>query len=151
MQFSRRIIASLLLLLICSTVTGAQQTQPVFKIKKRLLKGTWQLVQSYAMGSLHDIKKDEYDEVIRFRPRHRFYQEVNYESNHWIIEGRWKVNRKSRTLSLSDRNYTLNKLEEHPHDLIFNILQLDKQNWSGGSTEKDQLVKVFYKRIKPLR
>ena len=151
MQFSRPFIASLLLLLICSTVANAQQAQPMFKIKRCLFKGSWQLVQSYAMGSLHDIKKDEYDEVIRFRPRHRFLQEVNYESNHWIIEGRWKVNRKSRTLSLSDRNYTLNKLEEHPHDLIFNILQLDKQNWGGSSTEKDQTVQVFYQRIKVAR
>jgi hypothetical protein len=136
-------------LMVCSVFLVAQNKQqpaPV-KMKPCLFKGKWQLVQTFAVGALHPVKKDEYDGVICFRSFHRYYEEVNYESNHWIIAGKWHVNREKGTLELTERNYTLGKLEEHPEDIIFDILQSDKKNWSGASTDRGQAVKVFYSRI----
>jgi len=124
-----------------------QKNQEPFKIRKCLLKGNWQLTQTFSSGALHQVKKEEYDGVMRFRCFHRFTEEVNYESNHWIIEGKWRINRKQRTLSLTERNYTQGKMEEHPDDIIFSITQLKKKNWAGSSAVKGQAVKVFYTRI----
>ena len=117
------------------------------KLKPRLLKGTWQLVQTYALGAQHQVKKDEYDGVMCFRTLHRYYEEVNYESNHWVIIGKWHVNRKKRTLELTQRNYVLGKLEEHPKDIILDIMDADGKRWSGSSNEKGQAVQVFYAKV----
>ena len=113
-----------------------------------MFKGNWQLVQTFSLGTLHQVKKDEYDGVIRFRSCHHYYEEVNYESNHWIIEGKWHINRKKGTVSLTQRNYTLGNLEEHPReDIVFDVIQSDRNSWAGATTEKGQTVKVFYSRI----
>jgi hypothetical protein len=129
-----------------ATAAFGQDVVPV-KIKPCLFKGKWQLVQTFSLGALHEVKKAEYDGVICFRSCHRYYEEVNYESNHWIIEGKWHVNRKKGTLELTERNYTLGKLEDHPKDIIFDILQADRKSWTGGNTDRGQKVKVFYSLI----
>jgi hypothetical protein len=72
---------------------------------------------------------------------------VNYESNHWIIEGKWYVNRKKGTLELTQRHYTAGKLEDHPKDISLDIIQTDRNNWVGSNIDKGQLVKVFYTRV----
>ena len=133
--------------MLCINDLSAQQDSAHVKVKPCLFKGRWQLVQTYSLGGLHPIKKDEYDGIICFRPFHRYFEEVNYESNHWIIEGKWHVNRKKKTLTLTERNYTVGKLEDHPRDIIFDIIQNDKKNWAGSSTDKGQLVKVYYSKI----
>jgi hypothetical protein len=125
---------------------SGQSTEHI-KMKPCLFKGKWQLVQTFSLGALHEVRKNEYDGVICFRSFHRYYEEVNYESNHWIIEGKWHINRKKRTLELTERNYTLGKLEEHPRDIIFDILQANRKSWTGGNTDRGQAVKVFYSRI----
>ena len=148
MKASKPVVALLLFLCCFGSTLFAQQLEPVSKIKKCLFKGTWQLFQTYSLGSLHAIKKDEYDELMQIRSMHRFRQEVNYESNQWVIEGRWKISRKNKTISFTQRNYTSGKLEDHPRDLTFSIIQLNKQNWGGSNTEKDQTVKIFYQKVK---
>jgi hypothetical protein len=50
-------------------------------------------------------------------------------------------------LSLTQRNYVVGKLENHPPDLVFDIICLDKQRWGGSSTDKGQIGKVYYTRI----
>jgi len=117
------------------------------KINPSLFKGKWQLVQTFSMGALHQVKKEDYDGIICFRSKHRYYEEVNYESNHWIIEGTWHVNQTNGTLELTQRHYTLGKLEDHPDDLVLDIIQTDRNNWSGSKTEKGHPLKVFYRRI----
>ena len=134
-------------LCFCALVTEAQQNDKPLKVKPCLLKGKWQLVQTFSVGSLHQVKKEDYDGVICFRSFQRYYEEVNYESNHWIIAGKWHLNRKTRTLELTQRNYTVGKLEEHPRDVSLTIFQQDKGNWAGGDSDKGQPVKVFYTRI----
>lgn len=138
----------LLSMFCCGCLYAQTQQQAVhIKVKPCLFKGKWQLVQTFSLGALHQVKKDEYDGVICFRSFHRYYEEVNYESNHWIIEGKWRVNRKKATLELTERNYILGKLEDHPKDIIFDIIQSDKKSWTGGNTDRGHAVKVFYSRI----
>ena len=127
--------------------TSAQKSDAPSKIKPRLLKGTWQLVKTFALGSTHEVKKDEYDGVMCFRTLHRYYEEVNYESNHWVIVGKWHISRKNRTLELTQRKYVLGKLEEHPKDILLYIMETGAGNWSGSSNEKGQTVKVFYAKV----
>ena len=125
----------------------AQQNQQQPKIKRCFFKGSWQLVQTFSVGGLHQVNKNDYDGVICFRSLQRYYEEVNYESNHWIIEGKWHIDRKKKMLELTSRNYTVGKLEEHPKDITLNIFQSGKKNWAGGTSDKGQDVKVYYSRI----
>ena len=139
----------MLILALCFGILTihAQQSQPQLKIKRCFFKGSWQLVQTFSIGALHQVNKSDYDGVMCFRSFHRYYEEVNYESNHWIIEGKWHINKKKKTLELTERNYTVGKLEEHPNDITLNIFQSDKKHWAGGTRDKGQDVKVYYSRI----
>lgn len=149
MKPAKHSIGLLLVSILCCAITtaNAQQTTGHIKIRRCLFKGRWQLVQTFSLGSLHQVKKDEYDGIICFGPRHRYFEEVHYESAHWIIEGKWHINRKKGTLQLTRRNYTLGKLEDHPADIIFDIDHADKKSWTGSVTDKGQAAKVYYSRI----
>ena len=135
------------LLCFCALIAQDVQLPLQVKIKPCCFKGKWQLVQTYALGSLHAVKKEDYDGVICLRCFHRYYEEVHYESNHWIIAGKWHVNRSKGTLELTQRNYTLGKLEEHPGDVTYDIVALNRKSWTGGIIDKGQAVKVYYSRI----
>ncbi len=152
MSKMKPIVCKTYLLLICTLCLGvltlrAQQNQQLLKAKPCFFKGSWQLVQTFSVGGLHQVNKSDYDGIMCFRSLHRYYEEVNYESNHWIIEGKWRINRKKKTLELTSRNYTVGQLEEHPKDITLSIFQSDKKNWAGGTTDKGQDVKVYYTHI----
>lgn len=124
----------------------AQDTTHVHN-KKCKLKGEWQLISTFSLGQEHTIAKDEYDGKIRFRPLHRYEEEVNYESMHWIIKGKWKVDRHKATLLLTKRHYTLGELEKNPADIQFDLIQVDKQHWTGAGTANGAPVRVSYQKI----
>jgi hypothetical protein len=142
-----RLLAICLVLIFCCFQNMNAQDVSHMRGKKRLLKGEWQLVSTFTEGKDHTIPKEEYDGVIRFRSMHRYEEEVNYESMHWIIKGKWKVYRHKATLLLSKRHYTLGEMEKNPVDIIFELVQLDKQHWTGASTANGAPVKVSYQKI----
>jgi hypothetical protein len=117
------------------------------KCKAQLFRGSWQLTKTFSRGTYHTVAKADFNDVIQFKAHHNFTEEVYYESNHWIIAGKWFLDKKHRVLSLTHRNYVAGKLENHPADLVFNIVLLDKQNWGGSSTDKGQIGKVYYTRV----
>ena len=142
--------AATTLLITCMLATGFEawaQSTVALQIRPALFKGKWQLVQTFSMGALHQVKKEDYDCIICFRSNHCYYEEVKYESSHWIIEGNWRVNTKRGMLELTQRHYTAGKLEDHPKDVILDIIQLDPKTWVGGKTDKGQPVKIYYSRI----
>ncbi len=115
--------------------------------KRCLLKGKWQLVSTFSLGADHTVAKDEYDGTIQFLCCHKYVEEVNYESNHWIITGKWKIYRHKTTLLLTHRQYTLGELEKNPADITFELIKLDKANWTASSIAKGAMVKVTYQKI----
>jgi hypothetical protein len=115
--------------------------------KKYLLKGKWQLTSASSLGKDHAIAKDEYDGTMTFRSFHRYTEEVHYESNHWIIKGKWKTFRHSATLLLTRRLYTIGQLEKNPPDITFNLEELDKSHWLASSIARGEAVKVTYRKI----
>jgi hypothetical protein len=120
----------------------------LIKHKKCLLKGRWQLIQTYSLGSLHKVSKDEYDGVITFGTFHRYKEEVRYESNHWVITGKWKVYKKKATLLLTQRQYVMGQLDQNqPEDITFELINLDPKNWSAGSVANGKPVQVSYRKI----
>ena len=143
---SRLRAISLVLILFCLHHLNAQDVSHM-RGKKRLLKGEWQLMSTFTEGKDHTIPREEYDGVIRFRSMHKYEEEVNYESMHWIIKGKWKVYRNKSTLLLSKRHYTLGEMEKDPADIAFELVQLDKQQWTGAGTAKGAPVKVSYQKI----
>jgi hypothetical protein len=117
------------------------------KCKAKLFMGSWQLTKTFSRNTYHTVSKVDFNDVIQFKAHHNFTQEVYYESNHWIITGKWLLDKKKRVLSLTQRNYIVGELENHPPDLVFSIVCLNKQNWGGSSIDKGQMAKVYYTRI----
>ena len=146
MHYSVKLIL-LLLLILTGKDLPAQQNIAQIRHKKCLLKGKWQLVQTFTEGALHAVSKSDYDAVIIFKSFHHFKEEVNYESYHWAIEGKWHVYKNKATLALTERNYTLGNMGEKPVDIIFELFTLDKKNWAGSSSAKGQPVKMYYQKI----
>ncbi len=145
---------NILLLLLFSVFMGgkvsAQKPVAELKHKKCLLKGKWQLVQTFTDSALHKVVKEEYDAIVCFKPFHRYTEEVRYEGYHWMIEGRWQVYRHKATLSLTERKYGFSNLELKyvPADILFELSELTKNNWTGNTTAENKPVKLFYSRIK---
>jgi hypothetical protein len=135
------------LLMLLSFQYGDAQDIAHSPRKKHLLKGKWQLVSTFTEGNTHSVAKEEYDGTITFLSFHRYIEEVNYESNHWIIKGKWKVFRHKATLLLTQRRYTLNELEKNPADITFELTRLDKEHWTGATTAKGAPVTVTYQLI----
>lgn len=123
----------------------AAQSKGKISVNKSLLKGRWQLVQTFTMGATHKVVKEDYDGVITFKAFHQYTEEIHYESNHWIIEGKWHLNYNSAALELTKRKYLTGgtaKLD----DIILKMEFLDKQKWSASSADKGGEVKVFYEK-----
>jgi hypothetical protein len=139
----------LLALLICLGHTSFSQTN-IAEVKNKicLLKGDWQLIQTFSDSALHKVEKEEYDAVMRFRPFHRYNEEVHYEGYHWKIEGRWFVFRHRATLLLLKRHYVLGTLTDVPQDIHFELAELTNLNFTGNTTAEDNPVKFFYKKVK---
>lgn len=138
----------LLLILFGGIGVSAQNSVAEIKHKKCLLKGAWQLVQTLSDSALHPIDKAEYDNVVRLKRFHKYTEEVHYEGYHWKIEGRWQVYKHKATLALTERKYVFGKLGDVPQDILFELSELSKQNWTGNATAENKPVKMFYKRIK---
>ena len=117
------------------------------KCNSSVLLGKWQLSKTFSMGAYHVVKKEDFNDVIQIKPHHRFTEEVFYESNHWILQGQWRLECKSGTLSFTGRTYITGKLEDHPKDIVLHLIQADKKLLAGKSTEKGQPVEVYYTRI----
>ena len=98
------------------------------------------------MGAYHNVEIEDYNDVIEFKARHQFTEEVFYESSHWIIEGKWSLNTKTHELILTKRKYTLGKLEDYPQDIGLQIIQLTSKNWGGKGLLKAQPVELYYTR-----
>jgi hypothetical protein len=128
---------------------SAQDSSNVISLKHsaKLFTGKWQLIKTFDRGEYRLVAKADYDDVIEFKPHHHFTEEVFYESNHWIIEGRWNVDTKTGKLLLTQRHYTSGKLEDHPQDIVLDVILLNTENWAGRSSIKNQQVKVYYSRI----
>ncbi|MDB5283057.1 MAG: hypothetical protein JWO06_2132 [Bacteroidota bacterium] len=141
----KNLVVALLVLAVYHV--SAQTDIAAAKHKKCILRGKWQLVQTFTEGSLHTIPKADYDAVISFKPFHRYKEEVNYESYHWVIEGKWHVFKDKATLALTQRVYSLGKMEESPTNIIFELFILDKNNWAGSSTAKGKPVKMYYSKF----
>ena len=145
---------NVLLLIFLSLFTGcyvsAQNSVAELKHKKCLLKGKWQLVQTFTDSALHKVVKEEYDAVVRFKPFHRYTEEVSYEGYHWLIEGKWRVYRHKATLCLTQRKYVFSNIDlKHvPEDILFELSALTKNNWTGNTTAENKPVSMFYSRIK---
>jgi hypothetical protein len=137
----------MLLLLFAANNVSAKSIAVSKKIKPTHLRGKWQLAQTFASGALHTINKSEYDGIMYFGAIHKYYEEVYYESMHWIIKGKWHFDRKKGVLLLHDRVYVLGKTEDHPQNILLTVFESSKKSWAGSSTDKGQLVKVFYVRI----
>jgi len=145
------ILRPLLTASVCLFVLScaAQDTLAIHKDKcpTRYLIGRWQLIKSFSKGAYHQVAKKDFDDIMELKGMHRYREEVYYESNHWVLEGKWTFDPKTRILSLFERKYTLGKLEEHPRDIFLTLIVLNKKDWAGSSSEKGQRQEVFYNRI----
>mgnify|MGYP001548569638 CR=1 FL=1 len=146
--FPKNTLALIFLLLFSMYDLSAQKSIAKLKHKKCLLRGKWQLVQTYSDSALHKVEKADYDAVIHFKVFHRYAEEVHYEGNHWIIEGKWHVYRHRASLLLTNRKYKSGSLGDSPKDIHYEILGLTKRNLIGNSTADNKPVKMFYERIK---
>lgn len=142
-----RVLAFVALTILITCNLHGQDSIASIKHKKCILKGKWQLVRTFSNGSLHDIAKNEYDGTIRFLPLHHYIEEVNYESYHWIIKGKWHVYKQTADLNFTERTYTLGKLEDAPTDIKLQLIQLSKTNWAAKGLAKGQPVELYYKRF----
>lgn len=136
------------ILIMAAGDLSAQTPVAEIKHKQCLLKGRWQLVQTFTDSVFHKVEKTEYNAVVHFKPLHHFTEEVHYEGYHWAIEGKWHVEKHKATLSLTERKYALDKLGDSPKDILFELSELTKSNWTGNSTAEGKPVKMFYKRVK---
>ncbi len=116
------------------------------KCRKCVLKGQWRLVETYSLGGTHSVDRKSYDDVIRFRTFHRYTEKVAYESNHWIIAGKWYVNCKNSFLDLKQRKYLVGQMESNPADIHFKLFKLDKSSWAASATTGNEDVKLYYQK-----
>ena len=138
------------LILLCSFIGGfvsAQNSIAEVKHKTCLLKGKWQLVQTLSDSVLDSIDKEEYNHVVCLKAFHKYTEEVHYEGYHWKLEGKWQAYKHKTTLVLTERRYVFGNPGDVPQDILFELSELTKRNWTGNSIAKDKPVKMFYRRI----
>ena len=144
----RNILPVIFFSLFFSSVVCSQTSVAAIKHKKCLLKGKWQLVQTFTDSAVHPVPKEEYDAVVCFKPFHKYTEEVTYEGYHWLIAGKWQVFKHKATLAITKRQYVFGKLGDVPQDILFELSALNKNNWAGNTTAENKPVSLFYSRIK---
>jgi hypothetical protein len=118
------------------------------KCRSMALLGKWQLSKTFSMGAYHLVKKEDFNDVIQLKARHKFTEEVLYENNHWILQGQWHLDSRKGTLSFTQRTYILGKPEDHPKDIVLFIIEANTKSLAGKSTDKGQPVELYYYRIR---
>ena len=121
--------------------------RPTIKHPKCKLKGKWLLVNTVMENKSHPIDSAEYKGFFTFKPLHRFQEEAFYEGYHWIITGKWNVNKRNRQLTITNRKYVLGKLEDKPVNALYKLESLTKTNWSAYTEDKNVQVLVSYKKL----
>jgi hypothetical protein len=114
---------------------------------QKALAGKWRLIGTTVQGQFHEVRKNEFDAVITLRPHHKYQEEVFYESNHWIITGKWTTDFNNDTLTITSRAYIVGSNGKTPEDIILHLLWLNTTEWAGEGTQQGQPVKLYYKKL----
>ena len=136
------LLVSLFIIIIFSNYLQAQNV-----CKRKMLKATWQLVQTTVQGKNHVIGKEDYDDVYKIKCWGNYIEHIQYEGMSPIIKGKWKFNNKECSLQFIKRKYVRHSQGNTLEDVRLSIEKLNKEELVVKGVEKGEPFLIYYKKV----